>query len=131
MSSCADPSIQPQGDLALLTLAMPSDTNPQGDVFGGWLMSQMDIAGAIYANTVVKGRVTTVAVSQMQFIHPVPVGSIVSCYCATEHIGTTSIRVGIQVWIKAFLTQTQTLVAEGQYVYVALDEEGHKRAIRF
>lgn len=127
--STSDLPSSPSGELALQTLAMPSDTNPHGDVFGGWLMSQMDIAGTIHANGTIKGRVTTVAVSGMRFIRPVPVGAIVSCYCKTEHIGNTSISVQVEVWIKEYLTHEQFLVTQGTYIYVALDDKGQKRSI--
>jgi acyl-CoA thioesterase YciA len=121
---------QPQGTLTLQTLSMPADTNPQGDIFGGWLLSQMDIAGAVLALETAHGRVTTVAVSSMKFLHPVPVGSLVSCYSLLRSIGRTSIRVGIEVWIKDFKTHQRLKVTEGEFVYVAIDAEGKKRLVR-
>ena len=120
---------QPQGTLTLQTLSMPADTNPHGDIFGGWLLSQMDIAGAVLALEVAQGRVTTVAVSGMKFLHPVPVGSLVSCYAMLRAIGHTSIRVGIEVWIKNFNTHQTQKVTEGEFAYVAIDANGNKRAI--
>jgi len=120
---------QPQGTLALQTLSMPSDTNPSGDIFGGWLLSQMDIAGAILALEVAQGRVTTIAISSMKFLHPVPVGSLVSCYSILRSVGRTSIRVGIEVWIKDFKTHHRLKVTEGEFVYVAIDGEGKKRLV--
>lgn len=119
----------PTGKLTLQTISMPADTNPFGDIFGGWLMSQMDIAGAIHANEVSLGRVTTVAVGSMVFIRPVPVGAVISCYTSTSRIGNTSIRVQVEVWIKDFLTQKISQVTEGEYVYVAIDENGRKRPV--
>ncbi len=119
----------PTGTLTLQTITMPADTNPFGDIFGGWLMAQMDIAGAIHANEVSQGRVTTVAVGSMVFIRPVPVGAVISCYTSTLRIGTTSIRVKVEVWIKDFLTHHISQVTEGEYVYVAIDEQGHKRPV--
>jgi acyl-CoA thioesterase YciA len=121
---------QPEGTLTLQTLAMPKDTNPYGDIFGGWLMSQMDIAGAIHANAIARGRVTTVAVSGMRFIRPVTVGAVVSCYCETQRIGNTSVTVDVEVWASNQLIQTPCLVTQGTYVYVALDEQGNKRAVK-
>jgi acyl-CoA thioesterase YciA len=121
--------IQPKGELALQTITMPADTNPFGDIFGGWVMAQMDIAGAIHANQVAKGRVTTVAVGSMEFIRPVPVGAVISCYTHTLKIGNTSIRVKVEVWIKDFITHQLSLVTQGEYIYVALDANGHKRSI--
>ncbi len=120
---------QPQGTLTLQTLSMPSDTNPLGDIFGGWLLSQMDIAGAILALEVAQGRVTTVAISGMKFLHPVPVGSLVSCYSILRAVGNTSIRIGIEVWIKDFKTHHRLKVTEGEFVYVAIDGEGKKRLV--
>lgn len=122
-------SASPTGSLTLQTITMPADTNPFGDIFGGWLMSQMDIAGAIHANEVALGRVTTVAVGSMEFIRPVPVGTVISCYTSTLRIGNTSIRVKVEVWIKDFLTHNICLVTQGEYVYVAIDEQGQKRPV--
>lgn len=121
--------IQPQGTLTLQTLSMPKDTNPYGDIFGGWLLSQMDIAGAILAQEIAQGRVTTVAVSGMTFLHPVTVGALVSCYAELRSIGTTSIHIGIEVWIKDYKAQHIIKVTEGEFVYVAIDDEGKKRAV--
>lgn len=123
------PNENPSGNLTLQTITMPADTNPFGDIFGGWLMAQMDIAGAIHANEVALGRVTTVAVGSMVFIRPVPVGSVISCYTSTMKIGNTSIRVKVEVWIKDFLTHKICQVTEGEYIYVAIDEHGHKRPV--
>ena len=119
----------PSGTLTLQTITMPADTNPFGDIFGGWVMAQMDIAGAIHANEVAQGRVTTVAAGSMQFMRPVPVGAIISCYTSTLHIGNTSIRVKVEVWVKDFMTHQLTQVTQGELVYVALDEQGRKRAV--
>ncbi len=120
---------QPKGELALQTITMPADTNPSGDIFGGWVMAQMDIAGAIHANQIAKGRVTTVAVGSMEFIRPVPVGAVISCYTQTLRIGNTSIRVKVEVWIKDFITHQLSLVTQGEYIYVAIDAKGQKRSI--
>ncbi len=119
----------PKGELALQTITMPADTNPFGDIFGGWVMAQMDIAGAIHANQVAKGRVTTVAVGSMEFIRPVPVGAVISCYTQTLKVGKTSIRVKVEVWIKDFITHQLSLVTQGEYIYVAIDANGLKRSI--
>jgi len=119
----------PGGSLTLQTITMPADTNPFGDIFGGWVMAQMDIAGAIHANEVAQGRVTTVAAGSMQFLQPIPMGTIISCYTSTLHIGNTSIRVKVEVWVKDFLTHQLTLVTQGELVYVALDEAGRKRPV--
>ncbi len=120
---------KPQGTLTLQTLSMPTNTNPYGDIFGGWLLSQMDIAGAILAFEIAKGRVTTVAVSSMSFLHSVPVGALVTCYSRLIKLGNTSIRVGIEVWIKNFSTNQHLKVTEGEFVYVAIDDRGMKRHV--
>lgn len=119
----------PSGQLALQTLSMPADTNPQGDIFGGWIMSQMDLAGAIYAQQIAQGRVTTAAVGSMSFLRPVPVGATVSCYVSLLTIGRSSIRLLIEVWIRAGFSKTQQKVTEGEFIYVALDDKGHSRSV--
>lgn len=120
---------KPQGTLTLQTLSMPADTNPLGDIFGGWLLSQMDMAGAILAIEIARGRVTTIAVSGMQFLKPVPVGALVSCYASLRAIGNTSVRIDIEVWIKDFKTHHLQKVTQGEFVYVAIDDQGAKRPI--
>lgn len=119
----------PNGTLTLQTLSMPADTNPYGDIFGGWLMSQMDIAGAILAQDIARGRVTTVAVSSMTFLRPVPVGATVSCYAEQVEVGRSSIRIMIEVWIKETLSQEVAKVTEGEFVYVAIDDNGRTRQV--
>ena len=119
----------PSGQLTLQTLSMPADTNPYGDIFGGWLMSQMDIAGAILAQDIARGRVITVAVSSMSFLRPVPVGATVSCYAEQIAVGRSSIRVVIEVWIKETLSREIAKVTEGEFVYVAIDDNGRTRAV--
>ena len=120
---------RPSGTLALQTLARPKDTNSNGDIFGGWLMSEMDLAGAITAREVAKGRVTTVAVGNMTFLRPVPVGSIVSCYCQILEVGRSSIQCRIEVWIKMLDREEQQKVTESDFVYVAIDNTGRTRSI--
>jgi len=124
------PTPEPKGKLTLQNLSMPADTNPYGDIFGGWLLSQMDIAGAVLAQEVAKGRVTTVAISSMSFLHAVPVGSLVSCYSQLLSIGNTSIRIGLEVWIKDYREDHIIKVTEGEFIYVAIDELGKKRRVR-
>jgi len=119
----------PSGELALQTAAMPKDTNAAGDIFGGWLVSQMDIAGAITASRTAKGRVATVAIDGMSFMVPVKVGSVVSCYCDVLHIGTSSIQIQVEVWMDTLTGNEQQKVTEGTFVFVALDEQGNTRAI--
>jgi len=120
---------EPKGKLTLQNLSMPADTNPYGDIFGGWLLSQMDIAGAVFAQEIAKGRVITVAISSMAFLHAVPVGALVSCYSRLLRIGNTSVRVGIEVWIKDYREDNIIKVTEGEFIYVAIDEFGKKRSV--
>jgi acyl-CoA thioesterase YciA len=122
-------STEPTGTLTIRTLAMPADTNPAGDIFGGWVMSQMDIAGAIAAVERVKGRVATVAVEAMTFIAPVKVGDVLCVYTDIERIGTTSIIIAIEAWVRRGRLDDRVKVTEARFVYVALDDEGTKRAI--
>jgi Acyl-CoA hydrolase len=122
-------SSEPTGTLTIRTLAMPADTNPAGDIFGGWVMSQMDIAGAIAAVERVQGRVVTVAVEAMTFIAPVKVGDILCVYTDIERIGTTSITVAIEAWVRRGRLHDRVKVTEARYVYVALDDQGRKRPI--
>tara|TARA_B100000809_G_scaffold201232_1_gene201775 strand:- start:2254 stop:2661 length:408 start_codon:yes stop_codon:yes gene_type:complete len=119
----------PIGNLALQTLAMPADTNPNGDVFGGWLMSQMDLAGSILAQDLAHGRITTVAVGNMHFLRPVPIGATVSCYTDAIDIGRASITVRVCVWMKPPCKPDRVKVTEGEFVFVAIDDNGRTRAI--
>ena len=123
----------PRGTLILRTLAMPKDTNPNGDIFGGWIMAQMDIASGILSKEGAKGRVVTVAVNSMKFIRPVNVGDVVCCYGDVLKIGTTSITLHLQVWVKPLWhgsdTELRWQVTEADFTYVAIDENGHKRPL--
>ena len=121
--------LEPKGALTVRTLAMPADTNPAGDIFGGWVMSQMDIAGAIAAAERAKGRVVTVAVEAMTFIAPVKVGDILCVYTSIERVGTTSITVGLEAWARRNRLDDRVKVTEGRFVYVALGDAGQKRTI--
>ena len=120
---------EPQGALTIRTLAMPADTNPAGDIFGGWVMSQMDIAGAIAAVERARGRVVTVAVEAMTFIAPVKVGDILCVYTSIEKVGNTSITVGIEAWARRNRLADRVKVTDGRFVYVSLGEDGRKRPI--
>ncbi|UJW86806.1 acyl-CoA thioesterase [Devosia sp. SL43] len=120
---------EPVGSLTIRTLAMPADTNPAGDIFGGWVMSQMDIAGAIAAVERTKGRVVTVAVEAMTFIAPVKVGDILCVYTTIEKVGNTSITVGIEAWARRNRLSDRVKVTDGRFVYVSLGEDGRKRPI--
>lgn len=124
----------PKGQLILRTLAMPADTNPHGDIFGGWIMSQMDIAGGILAREKTCSRVVTVAVDSISFIKPVHVGDVVCCYGEVVRIGTTSITIELEVWVKPILDkqgdkQLKFQVTKAAFTYVAVDGHGKKQAI--
>lgn len=119
----------PTGDLALQTVAMPADTNASGDIFGGWLVSQMDLAGAIAALKVARGRIATVAINGMVFLTPVHVGAVVSCYADIKEVGRSSVKVNVEVWVQHKTTQQPTKVTDGEFVFVAIDDTGKTRAV--
>ncbi|KQW77317.1 acyl-CoA thioesterase [Devosia sp. Root413D1] len=120
---------EPNGALTIRTLAMPADTNPAGDIFGGWVLSQMDIAGSICAVERVQGRVATVAVEAMTFIAPVKVGDVLCVYTTIERVGNTSITIAMEAWARRNRLADRVKVTEGRFVYVALDDQGQKRVI--
>ena len=120
---------EPTGALTIRTLAMPADTNPAGDIFGGWVMSQMDSAGSIAAVVRAGGRVVTVAVEAMTFIAPVKVGDILCVYTTVERVGTTSVTISMEAWARRNRIADRVKVTDGRFVYVALGEDGSKRRI--
>jgi len=120
---------QPSGELTLQTVAMPRDTNVNGDIFGGWLLSQMDLAGSILAARIARGKIATVAISEMAFLRPVPVGAVVSCYADLLETGSSSMRISVEVWIHSQLSTESAKVTEGEFVYVAISGDGKTRAI--
>lgn len=124
-------SRQPDGTLILRTLAMPSDTNANGDIFGGWIMSQMDIGGAILAKEIGKGRVVTVCVDKITFLRPISVGDVVCCYGKLVKMGRTSMQVKVEVWIKKVYqgTSDRHCVTEALFTYVAIDEQGKPKPV--
>ncbi len=122
-------STPPTSIPALKTVAMPADTNPDGDIFGGWLMAQMDLAGGTFASQMVEGRVATVAVNAMAFHKPVNVGDEVSCYCTLVATGNTSITVDVETWVQRHHSCHRDKVTEGRFTFVALDARGHSRTI--
>ena len=122
----------PASEAELRTVAMPADTNPHGDIFGGWLLSQMDVAGGTYAKACTGGRVATVGVEAMSFHRPVYVGDRVSCHCRTARIGRTSITVHVETWVRRTRpgrSPEELKVTEGMFTFVALDDRGVKRVI--
>lgn len=124
-------SAQPEGELVLQTVTMPKDANAYGDIFGGWLVSQMDLGGAILANQLAKHRVTTVAIHSMSFIKPVFVGDLVCCYAKAIKTGRSSIHVNIEVWVRRMRFAEFEKVTDGIFVYVALDEERRPKHINW
>ena len=122
----------PQRDAELRTIAMPADTNAYGDIFGGWLLSQMDLAAGSYAIMQARGRVATVAIDAMSFHRPVYVGDQVSCFCHTQRVGTTSITVHVETWARRRLEDNfgeAVKVTEGSFTFVALNEDGSTRPV--
>lgn len=125
-----DDTPSPDGELAIQTVAMPANTNPRGDIFAGWLVSQMDLAGSIAAVKISRGRVATVAMERMQFLTAVHVGAIVSCYTKVLEIGRSSMRINIEVWINHKQTFDSVKVTECNFVYVSIDDHGRTRSIK-
>ncbi|MDG6894623.1 acyl-CoA thioester hydrolase YciA [Volucribacter amazonae] len=122
----------PQGSLLLRTLAMPSDTNANGDIFGGWIMSQMDMGGAILAKEIAHGRVVTVSVESMNFIKPVTVGDVVCCYGKCLAVGRSSIKIKVEVWVKKVSSEPfneRYCVTDAVFTFVAIGENGRSRPI--
>ena len=125
----------PNGNLLLRTLAMPGDTNPAGDIFGGWIMSRLDISGALLAQEIAGGRVVTVAVDGLTFLKPVNVGDVVCCYGYCTHVGHTSLKIKLEIWVKKLVEENghekalRNLVTEANIVYVAVNKEGRPRPL--
>lgn len=119
----------PAATPVLRTVAMPADTNPDGDIFGGWIMSQMDLASGTFASQAVKGRVVTVAVDAMTFHKPVTVGDYVSCYCEIIEVGTTSMVIQVETWVQRHHSECVEKVTEGRFTFVAIDTAGRPRPI--
>jgi len=125
-----DPIDQPKGELVIRTIAMPKDTNPNGDIFGGWLMSQMDLGSGILAAKTAQSRVVTVAMEGMSFLHPVRVGDTVACYAWVEKIGRTSMVIPVEVWVQRYMHGEELRVTQGVFTYVAVDSEGRPIPVR-
>ena len=124
-----EPISEPSGELCIQTVAMPTDTNPSGDIFGGWLLSQMDIAGGIAARNLSRGRVATIAVESMVSNKPVQVGDVVSCYVDQERVGNTSMAFRVEVWSIRRDSFLREKVTEGAFTFVAIGEDGRARPI--
>jgi acyl-CoA thioesterase YciA len=119
----------PPGGAHLRTIAMPRDANPAGDIFGGWTLSQMDLAGATFAAERSRGRVATVAIEAMKFLHPIAVGDEVSCFCTEEEEGNASIKVRIETWTRSPGGKGAEKVTDGLFTFVAVDENGKPRRL--
>ncbi len=120
---------QPRGELSLRTVAMPADTNPAGDIFGGWIMSLMDLAAGIMAASHAKGRCATAAVSNLSFLRPVKVGDIVCVYTQIDRVGRTSITIGVETWILRMGQPDRVRVTAAEFVMVAVDDQGRPRPV--
>jgi acyl-CoA thioesterase YciA len=125
----ATPPAAPQGELVIRTIAMPANTNSNGDMFGGWMVSQMDLGGAILARNVAKSRITTVAIDAMEFHHPVYVGDIVSCHAQLLKTGRTSLRIAIEAWAQRHKGGEHVRVTHGTFTYVAIDDAGRPQPV--
>lgn len=119
------PDVEP----ALRTIAMPEDTNAEGDIFGGWLLSQMDLSGASVATRRADARVVTVGIESMTFHKPVFVGDELSCYASVEKIGRTSLTVDVEAWVRRSRRDEYILVTEGVFSYVAIDDERNPKPV--
>jgi acyl-CoA thioesterase YciA len=128
-----DAEAEPLGDLCIRTLAMPADTNANGDIFGGWLLSQMDIGGgvfAVFASKIAKSRTVTVAIEAMNFRKAVYVGDLVSVHANLVRIGRTSVTVHLEAWVLRRKEMRSILVTDGNFTYVSIDDQGHPQEIK-
>jgi acyl-CoA thioesterase YciA len=122
-------SEEPKGDLTVRTIAMPADTNANGDIFGGWVMAQMDIAGGIAGVDRSQGRVVTVAVDAMTFIRPVRIGDVLCVYTRVVSVGRTSMKIEVEAWARRFRAGFREKVTEATFTFVAIDDEGRPRPV--
>jgi acyl-CoA thioesterase YciA len=129
MDTVETPEKTPRGTVSVRTLAMPGDTNPAGDIFGGWIMSHMDIAGGITARSWTSSRVVTVAVTDMKFLRPVKVGDVVCVYTDLDHVGRTSVTFRVEAWVLRNGRGEQIKVTSADFTYVALDENGRPHPV--
>ncbi|MCB8836511.1 acyl-CoA thioesterase [Aurantimonas sp. VKM B-3413] len=120
---------QPRGELTVRIPAMPADANANGDIFGGWVMSQMDLAAGIRASERARGRVATVAVNALTFKRPVKIGDTLCVYSTIEKVGRTSITLAIEAWSKGRAKHDRTKVTEATFVMVAIDDDGRPAAV--
>ena len=129
-ASChSSDELEPRGELTVRLIAMPSDTNANGDIFGGWVLSQMDQAGGIAAAEMAQGRVVTLAIDAMTFIRPVRVGDVLCVYTAIDHVGRSSVKMHIEAWAQRFRTHHREKVTDATFTFVAVDDSGRPRAV--
>jgi acyl-CoA thioesterase YciA len=121
--------IEDRGEPAVRTLAMPADTNPSGDIFGGWVLAQMDLAAGIVAAQRAQGRVATAALDGMSFHKPVYVGDLVSCYAKVVRVGRSSMTVLVDTFVLRQRTSEEVKVTEGRFTIVAIDDQGRPRPV--
>jgi acyl-CoA thioesterase YciA len=122
-------SIEPRGELTVRLIAMPSDANANGDIFGGWVLSHMDQAGGIAAVERAHGRVVTIAVDAMTFIRPVKVGDVLCVYTAVDNVGRTSLKIHIEAWAQRFRTHHREKVTDATFTFVAIGDDGRPRPV--
>ena len=120
---------EPRGELTVRTIAMPADTNANGDIFGGWVLSQMDQAGGIAGVERAQGRVVTIAVDARTFIRPVKVGDVLCVYTQVESVGRTSMKIHIEAWARRFQTREREKVTDATFTFVAIDDQGRPRPV--
>ncbi len=127
----AAPRRQPAGEIVIRTIAMPADANANGDIFGGWLMSQMDLGGGVLSRDLAHSRVVTVSVEAMTFVLPVCVGDLVTCYAKLLKLGRTSVKIAVEAWVQRFRDSSATAcVTEGVFTYVAIDDSGRPHPVK-
>jgi len=119
----------PDGELCIRTLAMPADTNANGDIFGGWLLAQMDLGGGILAAKLAQSRTVTVTIEAMTFRKPVYVGDVVSVHCKCMRVGRTSMTLHVAAWVQRRNESSSILVTDGNFTYVAIDDGGRPHPV--
>ncbi len=126
----ANSETEPLGQLCIRTLAMPANTNQNGDIFGGWLLSQMDLGGGVFASKIAKSRTVTVAIDAMNFRKPVFTGDLVSVHANLVRVGKTSVTVHLEAWVVRRKEMHSILVTDGNFTYVSIDDDGRPQLIK-
>ena len=124
-----EPQDEPSGELTIRVVAMPADTNANGDIFGGWVLSRMDQAGGVAAVDRAQGRVVTVAIEAMTFVKPVRVGDVLCVYTSVQGVGRTSMKIHVEAWARRFRTDVREKVTVGTFTFVSSDDEGRPRLV--